>query len=407
LSILIAGAGPAGSRLAELLAINGISVTLVERLKNPEQNAFSSAVVPFSALKNELIPLESVSTYWKKWQIYDPSNNFHQWISDNKLGAVLDFAILRRKLWENAVNSGVEFLSGWNVKRVTCSDDFVDVDLYGPNSMFQQRRVLFVVDATGQHRSLIGSSQASSSYGRDKLLTGSGIEWILQGNSQTVQQWEQSISFFLGSKWIKNGYAWIFPMSSNRLKVGVCSLPQDKSGELINHRNLNDIKKLLQKLNLDALPVLDRHGGVIRSTIKRREPHFSGRIIGIGDTVSTANLLGGEGIRHALLSAMVLAPLLVEICCSSAKNDLLSSNILLQRYQTSLRKKLGWRWSVSNRVAKKTWWGLSDDIADKRLILLLNFLTSKASAEEISALLFDYRFERYGLRLLPYLIGWQ
>jgi len=62
LSILIAGAGPAGSRLAELLAINGISVTLVERLKNPEQNAFSSAVVPFSALKNELIPLESVST---------------------------------------------------------------------------------------------------------------------------------------------------------------------------------------------------------------------------------------------------------------------------------------------------------------------------------------------------------
>jgi hypothetical protein len=28
-------------------------------------------------------------------------------------------------------------------------------------------------------------------------------------------------------------------------------------------------------------------------------------------------------------------------------------------------------------------------------------------AEDLSALLFDYRFERYGLRSLPYLLGWR
>jgi hypothetical protein len=28
-------------------------------------------------------------------------------------------------------------------------------------------------------------------------------------------------------------------------------------------------------------------------------------------------------------------------------------------------------------------------------------------AEDLSALLFDYRFERYGARMLPYLLGWR
>ena len=73
--------------------------------------------------------------------IFDPKNNLHQWMSDNKLGAVLDFAILRRILWENAVDSGVELLCGWHVKRIIPSVDFVEVELYGPNCIFQKRRV--------------------------------------------------------------------------------------------------------------------------------------------------------------------------------------------------------------------------------------------------------------------------
>ena len=62
--------------------------------------------------------------------------------------------------------------------------------------------------------------------------------------------------------------------------------------------------------------------------------------------------------------------------------------------------------AISNRLAKKTWWSLSDEKGDKRMQRLINSLSSKASADEISALLFDYKFERFGIRLFPYLIGW-
>jgi hypothetical protein len=46
--------------------------------------------------------------------------------------------------------------------------------------------------------------------------------------------------------------------------------------------------------------------------------------------------------------------------------------------------------------------GLANAKADQRLERLLNGLQTKR-AEDLSALLFDYRFERYGLKALPYL----
>ncbi len=406
---MIAGAGPSGSRLAELLAIQGVNVILVDRLKSAEENCFSSAVVPINSIDDNLIPSTSVSSYWKSWQIFDPKGKSHQWNSDSNLGAVLDFAKLRKQLWRKAKAVGVEFLCGWTVRGVSSSRYFVDVELQGPNCELTKRRVLYVIDATGHNRLLIGPKQISFTSGRDILLEGSGVEWILQGNSHTSNKWNDRITFFLGSSWIKHGYGWIFPMSQDRLKVGFCSLPPSSHKNSWKMSNGIALKNLLKKFDLNALPVLDRHGGIIRSTLKRQEAHISGRIIGVGDTVSTANLLGGEGIRHALLSAEVLAPLLLAKLRISASSKVLSasSSKELINYQKQLNERLGWRWSVSNRLGKKTWWGLTGEFADQRLIKLIDALTLKASAEEISALLFDYRFERYGLKLLPYLFGWR
>jgi hypothetical protein len=67
---------------------------------------------------------------------------------------------------------------------------------------------------------------------------------------------------------------------------------------------------------------------------------------------------------------------------------------------------LGWRWSLSGRLAERTWLGLRSPAADRRLERLLGGLEA-CNAEDLSALLFNYRFERYGLRALPYALGWR
>jgi hypothetical protein len=73
-------------------------------------------------------------------------------------------------------------------------------------------------------------------------------------------------------------------------------------------------------------------------------------------------------------------------------------------YQRQLQQRLGWRWGLSGRLACRTWFALGSPRADRRLERLLRGLEG-ARADELSALLFDYRFERYGWRALPYLLG--
>ncbi len=143
------------------------------------------------------------------------------------------------------------------------------------------------------------------------------------------------------------------------------------------------------------MAVLDRHGGLIRSRIQRREQHRRGRLIGLGDAVSTANLLGGEGIRHALTSSRVLAPLLLEVLRRAATEPegKLRADFQLDRYPTLLNRALGWRWALGGRLARRTWLYLRGPDADRRLDHLLEGLQQR-KAEDLSALLFDYRFER-------------
>ena len=123
--------------------------------------------------------------------------------------------------------------------------------------------------------------------------------------------------------------------------------------------------------------------------------------------MSTANLLGGEGIRHALTASRVLAPLLLDTLKREQRGC--GSRALeapLRRYPRRLRRALGWRWVPSGRIARRTWLSLAGSRGDRRLEAVLRGLEGGASAEDLSALLFDYRFERFGLKLVPYLLGW-
>ena len=136
---------------------------------------------------------------------------------------------------------------------------------------------------------------------------------------------------------------------------------------------------------LDHL-LFDRHGQVSAPSTgaksldpARLEP---------GDAASTANLLGGEGIRHAMDSADVLA-------------DCLLAEVSLEEYQCRLKERFGWRWGVSTAWHAELV-GAQQQKADQRMERLISGLSEQASAEDLSELLFDYRL-RYGWRLLPYL----
>ncbi len=399
------GAGPSGGELARLLAQAGKDVLLVDRLNDLGHAAFSSAALPLAALDRFGLPEQVVAARWRGWHIVGPGGfggeegtEGRRWMAAHPLGAVLDFGALRQWLANQAQGWGARVELGW--RAVKCGPQCSAASPLMGSKMATilqgsdgQRRTItsdWVVDASGESRALLGET----SLNQDPLVSGVGVEWLLQLPAAQASSWSDRLTFFLGSSWVRQGYGWIFPMGNHQLKVGVCRLTDPRQAQ---PPLTAELAKLLEAARLQSAMVLDRHGGRIRSSVRRREPHQRGRLIGLGDVVSTANLLGGEGIRHALTSSKVLAPLLQEALQRPHNAD-----PILKAYPRQLRQALGWRWSLSGRLGRRTWLGLADAKADQRLERLLNGLQTKR-AEDLSALLFDYRFERYGLKALPYL----
>lgn len=403
--VLVVGAGPAGGELARQLARAGVGVLLVDRLSDLAQGAFSSAALPLEAVAGLDLPSSVVAARWRGWQLLGPGGQPRQWWAHRPLGAVLDFGGLRRWLAAEAQTWGAQLRLGWRAVDCRQTPEGVITTLIDRHGGHRQVQSAWVVDASGEGRALIGEPRTP----RDPLVSGLGVEWLLEVPSPQWQAWADRLTFLLGAGWVGQGYGWVFPMEPGRLKVGVCRLQGSSSadpprGPQRARAGLlplgKELGRLLQRCQLQGAPVLDRHGGRIRSTVQRSEPHQRGRLVGLGDAVSTANLLGGEGIRHAMTAARVLAPLLLEACRTDQGRP-------LSRYAADLRRALGWRWSLSGRLARRTWLGLgSDGGGDARLERLLRGLETK-QAEDLSALLFDYRFERYGLKALPYLLGWR
>ena len=390
--VLIAGAGPAGLHLARLLARAGADVQVVDPLQDLRDAAFSSAALPLAAVQHFQLPETVQAARWSQWQLFGPAEHRRVWSSAQPLGAVLDFGALRQWLAQQAQAEGAQLRLGWGVRQWQPAGSGAAALLRGAAGAERTVQCRWLVDATGQRRALIGDPAAH----HGELVRGAGVEWLLELPLAAWQPWADRLSFMLGSSWVPQGYGWVFPMAPGQLKLGVCRLHDPRHRQPPLHQLL---RQLQSRLGLEQARVLDRHGGLIRSTIRRREPHQRGPLLALGDAVSTGNLLGGEGIRHAMSSSEVLAPLVVQALAGRPR--------ALAAYPDRLRRRLGWRWSLSGRLAQRTWLGLRGPRADQRLNQLLQGLEANGSAADLSALLFDYRFERYGLRTLPYLLGWR
>jgi flavin-dependent dehydrogenase len=403
--ILVVGAGPAGGDLARRLAFQGVDVLLVDRLSDLGRSAFSSAAIPVDTLEEFSLPAEVVGSRWSEWQLIGPGAGSRCWVSPQPLGVVLDFGALRQWLASQCRQWGGRVHLGLQASFCRQEGDRVTTVLRRKDGGTVSVTSAWTVDASGQSRALLGDPPRPA-HRHGELVRAAGLEWLVRVSASSWEGWSDRLSFCLGSNWVPQGYGWVFPMTPGLLKLGVCRLVDPERRQPPLGALIADLShRLLETGSKEASPqVLDRHGGLVRSTIARLEPHGRGRLVGLGDAVSTANLLGGEGIRHALTSSRILAPLLLEELTAGIPAR--PGGRAIARFAPQLRRALGWRWPLSGRLARHTWLGLHSLGADRRLDRVLQGL-ERSRAEDLSALLFGYRFERYGLRAMPYLLGWR
>lgn len=385
--VVVVGAGPAGGQCARLLAKSGRNVLLVEQHETFEKNDFSSAATPLETLEKFDLPQDVVGSFWQKIVIV-ATNCSHTWDSSKTLGAVLNFAKFRDFLAKEVESYGGEVWMGHRYIRYEQNQGKTLVELKprGQTPIFVSTEIL--VDATGPARAIMYAKE------RDKpdFFKPAGIEYLIEVTEEEYENYANALLFFLGHKWMPKGYSWIFPMEKNRLKVGAASYRG-------NHPIINQTKsikyyiELLIKdyMQLKHYKIIDIHGSTLQYSSGLNDIYYRDNILAIGDAVSTVNLLGGEGIRHAMDGA--------QIACKHIENYLSKQSLSFKQYKTEMQERFSTQWNLSEKICMKRYLIESDEQIDKGLALLIPLET-----EEIVDILFYYKFEKLSKSLVVYLL---
>jgi flavin-dependent dehydrogenase len=385
--VVVVGAGPAGGQCARWLAKSGYQVLLVEQHETFEKNDFSSAATPLETLEKFDLPEDVVGSFWHNLVIVT-TNLTRNWEAPQTLGAVLNFAKLRKFLADQVKSWGGEVWLGCRYVRYVQTDGETRVELKpcGREPITVTTQVL--VDATGPARAVMYTKDSE----KPAFLKPSGIEYLIEVSDADYDKYAHSLWFFLGHKWMPKGYSWIFPMEKPRLKVGAASYRLDhkiiKQTESIRYY----IDLLIHEhIQARDYRIIDTHGSTLHYSSGLQDIYYRDNIIAIGDAVSMVNLLGGEGIRHAMHCA--------EIAGKHIQQYLKGESASFQGYQQEIHQKFHRIWNLSEKIGMKRYLIESDNKIDQGVSYLTPLET-----QEMMDILFYYKFNKLSKSLIVYLI---
>ena len=387
--VVVVGAGPAGGHCARKLSQLGHRVLLIERYKDFNVNSFSSSGTPNETLAKYQIPESVVGSFWNKISIVT-SNQTGIWRSAQIQGSVLDFAKLRSFLADETRSHGGElWLNCLYVSHKTVADK------KGDRTMVQVRRdrtdvvieTRLLVDATGPNRSVMYANPKD----QPELITGTGVEFLIEVDDEAYDRSANALTFFLGYKWMPKGYSWIFPMGDGRLKVGagIVNLPHEFVKEM---QPLKHYIQLIidEYIKPKQYSIVERHGGTVRYSLGLKDKYVDGSVIAIGDAVSTINFLGGEGIRHAMQSSEISVKYIDRYLKGTGQN--------FDGYQQEMHQVFLKSWTISEKLGLKKYLADSDRLVDR----VVNYLRP-LKLEDVVDILFYYKFEKASKGLASYL----
>ena len=353
--LIVVGAGPAGSSAAYAAAKNGIKVALLEKEENVAQTVRTSGVTWIDYAKEFGIPEDCYNPI-RTYNFCSPNNTVS--ITDNKpKAAVLDVRKTYRFLADMAKKNGAEIFVNTNVTNViTENGSIVGVKASSSNSemIFHAR---MIIDASGFQ------SAVSKSLGLVKQWErfGVGAEYEAEVENVKSDTWW----LMVGQMYSPAGYAWIFPLGKNIVRIGV--------GVGKPESDVDPTQRLDELIEKGAGPIKDLgkitkkefHYGLIPNEGLSRKTVYDNLIL-VGDTAGMANPLVLEGIRYAIKYGRVAGDV-----ASKAIKSGDTSEKALQYYEETWKKEIESKIKSAHKVQAR-WLELSDSEWDKEIDIISN-----------------------------------
>lgn len=352
--LVIVGGGPAGSSAAYEAARNGIRVALLEKENSIAETVRTSGVTWIQNIKEFGIPDECYNPI-KNFSFCSPNNEVT--ISDSvPRAAVLDVRKTYRWLAQEAKQSGADIFVKINVNNVIKNEsgDIIGVSGIGPNGKitFHSKTV---IDASGFHSIVVKAMGFATQWKR----FGAGAEYEVKVENTDPDTWW----LMVGQQYSPAGYAWIFPLGNNIVRIGVGVGkpesnvdPTQRLKELMGSK-LGPIKKL------GKISPIEFHYGLIPNDGLSRKTVFNNLIL-VGDSAGQANPLVLEGIRYAIKFGRVAGKV--------ASNAIKAGNTdesSLKAYEDNWKKEIESKINSAGKVQDR-WIGLSDEEWDKELDII-------------------------------------
>jgi digeranylgeranylglycerophospholipid reductase len=358
--IIVVGGGPAGSSAAFSAAKNGAKVALLEKEESIAQSVRTSGVTWIKDMKEFGIPPDCYNEI-KNYSFFSPNNQVTIRDSEPK-AAVLD--VRKTFLWlaQQAENEGAEIFVKTNVTDVIRDKEKIAGIKAATSSGSEIFNSKIVIDASGFHSIVAKSMGFVTQWKR----FGAGAEFEAYAENVEQDTWW----LLVGQKYSPAGYAWIFPVGKNVVRIGVgigkpesTVDPKERLNEIINQK-LGPIK------NLGKITPIEYHYGLIPNDGLSRKTVFDNLIL-VGDSAGHANPLVLEGIRYAIRFGRVAG----EVAARAVRSGDTSADSLSD-YEKVWKKAIETKINSASKIQNR-WLNLSDEEWDKEIQII-----SELSPEE-------------------------
>ena len=351
--IAVVGGGPAGLSAAYAAARSGAKVILFEKDESIAHNIRTSGVTWIEEIEKLGITSEHYNPI-KNYCFISPSNEVTIRGSTAK-SCVLNVRGAFQHLAFLAAEAGSQIMVKSNVINVILDSNN---RISGLKATTPKGDVVIgsklVIDASGFNSSIARRLGIVNEWRR----YGVGAEYECYCEKVDTETW----TLLVGRDYSEAGYAWVFPVSKNRIRIGVgIGRPESKVDPL---QKLNSIleKKLNPFNKMGKIMPIELHYGFIPNEGLRKSTVFDGLLL-VGDSAGQANPLLLEGIRYAIEFGRLAG----KIGAMSLPNN--SSKASLIEYERT------WRSTIESKIhsaikVQSRWIGLSDEEWNKEIEIL-------------------------------------
>jgi digeranylgeranylglycerophospholipid reductase len=350
--IVIVGGGPAGLSAAYSAARKNAKTLVLEKDDSIAQNIRTSGVSWIDDMKRLAIP-EKCYNAIKNFRIISPSKDIVLRGKTPK-SCVLDVRSTYQYLATLAAREGAEISVRSEVQSVKSNSNRISGVVANTTRGKMEIDSDLVIDASGFNSVVARRSGLARNWTR----YGIGAEYECYCDDIDPETW----ILMVGHKYSDAGYAWIFPISKQRVRIGTgVGRPESITDPI---KKLNSImeSKIKPLDELRNIQPIEFHYGFIPNEGSRKSTIFDGLML-VGDSAGQANPLVLEGIRFAIEFGRVAG----EVGANSLSKGCTRES--LEQYEKFWKERVSSKIKSSLKVQSR-WLQMNDDSWDREVEII-------------------------------------